>query len=113
MAKSYTGERDNEALAVSQFKDVLGHANMSFNIKSFPSNESGELAFIKCNDQKSAQAYCPQRWKALQAWIQNTIKVSTRFILVLVPTLLATRRSRARFMRSFQDFRAKEKVVAV
>jgi len=52
---------------------------MSFNSKPFPSNESGNDAFIKCIDSKSAQAYCPERWKAMQLWIKNTDKVSMSY----------------------------------
>ena len=75
MAKSYTGE-ETEELAVPAFQQVLRHANMSFNSEPFPSNESDNDAFIKCFDSESAQAYCPERWKAMQLWIQNTVKVS-------------------------------------
>ena len=78
MAKSYTGE-ETDALAVAAFQQVLQHANMSFNSKPFPSNESDNNAFIKCFDPKSAQAYCPERWKALQLWIKNTVKVSMNY----------------------------------
>lgn len=79
VAKSYTGE-ETEELAVPAFQLVLRGANMSFNSKPFPSNESGDNAFIKCNDPKSAQAYCPERWKAMQLWIKNTVKVSYQYI---------------------------------
>ena len=75
MAKSYTGE-ETEELAVPAFQQVLRHPNMSFNSKPFPNNESGNDAFLKCIDSKSAQAYCPERWKAMQLWIENTVKVS-------------------------------------
>ena len=78
MAKSYTGE-ETDALAVTAFQQVLQHANMSFNSKPFPNNESDNNAFIKCFDSKSAQAYCPERWKALQLWIKNTVKVSMNY----------------------------------
>ena len=77
MAKSYTGE-ETEELAVPAFQQVLRHPDMSFN-KPFPNNESGDNAFIKCTDPKSAQAYCPERWKAMQLWIKNTVKVSMRY----------------------------------
>ena len=76
MAKLYTRET-NEAVALNMFRAVLRHANMSFNVKPFPSNESDYNAFIKCHDPKSAQAYCPVRWKAMQAWTKNTVEVST------------------------------------
>ena len=75
IAKQYTGQiLDTDA--VDQFKDALRHPNMSFNIKPFPVNESDNNAFIKCMDDKSAQAHCPERWKAMQVWIANTVKVS-------------------------------------
>lgn len=73
LAKRYTGEEDNNT-AITDFKAVLRHSNMSFNSKPFPANESGNDAHIKCYDDKSAQEYCPERWKALQKWITNTVE---------------------------------------
>ena len=75
MAKQYTEEQD-EVLALNQFQSALRNADKSFNSKPFPSNESGDLAFVKCADPQSAQAYCPERWKAMQLWINNTFEVS-------------------------------------
>ena len=75
VAKRYTGEQDNRT-AITAFKAVLRHSNMSFNNKPFPANESDENAYIKCYDDKSAQGYCPERWKAMQKWIENTVEVS-------------------------------------
>ena len=75
VAKRYTGEKDNRT-AITAFKAVLRHSNMSFNNKPFPANESDENAYIKCYDDKSAQGYCPERWKAMQKWIENTVEVS-------------------------------------
>lgn len=73
VAKRYTGEKDNRT-AITAFKAVLRHSNMSFNNKPFPANESDENAYIKCYDDKSAQGYCPERWKAMQKWIENTVE---------------------------------------
>lgn len=75
VARRYTGQQVNTT-AIRDFTDALRHPNMSFNINPFPNNESDDNAFIKCIDDKSAQAYCPQRWKAMQAWINNVVKVS-------------------------------------
>ena len=75
LAKQYTKEQLT-ANAITEFKAVLTDPNLSFNTKSFPSNESDGNAFIKCHDEKTAQMYCPERWKAMQAWIANTVKVS-------------------------------------
>jgi len=86
VAKSYTGE-ETEVLAVPAFQQVLRHANMSFNSKPFPSNESGNDAFIKCIDSKSAQAYCPERWKAMQLWIKNTDKTMKNDIAPVIKPL--------------------------
>lgn len=47
---------------------------MYFNDQPFPNNETGKEAFVKCNDLKSAEAYCPKRYKAMKAWIENTDK---------------------------------------
>lgn len=74
IAKKYTGQEENTT-AISEFKLTLQHVNMSFNIKGFPGNESDENAFRRCVDDKSAQAYCPERWKAIRAWIANTENV--------------------------------------
>lgn len=71
IAKRYTGEKVNTT-AISNFKLALQHANMSFNIEAFPTNESDEKAFRLCVDDKSARAYCPERWRAMQDWIANT-----------------------------------------
>ena len=49
-----------------------------FNNKSFPSNESENNAFIKCNDDASAKAYCPKRWAAMQTWINNVREASDK-----------------------------------
>ena len=75
IAKKYTNEQVNTT-AIDRFKDVLRRPDMSFNNKSFPSNESDNNAFIKCTDDESAQKFCPQRWKAMQAWIKNSVEVS-------------------------------------
>ena len=74
IAKKYTGQ-EGDTTAISEFKLALQHVNMSFNIKGFPGNESDENAFRLCVDDKSAQAYCPERWKAMRAWIANTENV--------------------------------------
>lgn len=73
IAKKYTNEQVNTT-AIDRFKDVLRRPDMSFNNKSFPSNESDNNAFIKCTDDESAQKFCPQRWKAMQAWIKNSVE---------------------------------------
>ncbi|XP_078384992.1 uncharacterized protein LOC144667449 [Oculina patagonica] len=86
VAKQYTGE-ENEVLAVSQFQTALRQPDMPFNSKPFPSNESGDVAFRKCIDPKSAQAYCPQRWKAMQAWINNTFQTAKNNIEPVIKPL--------------------------
>lgn len=75
IARQYTGQNVDDD-AIRDFKDVLRQANMSFNTEEFPRNESDANAYVKCMDEKSAQAYCPKRWKAMRAWIDNTQKVS-------------------------------------
>ena len=74
IARQYTGQNVDDD-AIRDFKDVL-LVNMSFNIEEFPRNESDTNAYVKCMDDTSAQAYCPKRWKAMRAWIDNTQKVS-------------------------------------
>ena len=85
IARKYTGQEENTT-AISEFKVALQHVNMSFNTKGFPGNESDGNAFRVCVDDKSAQAYCPERWKAMRAWIENTrnvCKSNTCFSLTL------------------------------
>ena len=77
LAKLYTKER-YKTTAINKFKKVLQNPDMWFNSRPFPSNENGNDAFIKCHDATSAQANCPERWKALQKWIKNTNNVSSR-----------------------------------
>jgi len=73
LAKDYTGFKNNVS-AIDEFSIEFQAQDKYFNDKSFPANESGDEAFIKCNDIKSAEAYCPKRYKAMKAWIDNTEK---------------------------------------
>lgn len=81
LAKKYTGIQDEDS-AVRKFKEVLKSRDRFFNDDKFPTNESGEEAFLKCADTQGAQAFCPVRWKALQKWINSTKHVSGNFVLV-------------------------------
>ncbi|KAJ7353997.1 hypothetical protein OS493_030847 [Desmophyllum pertusum] len=74
LAQQYTGLHDNSA--VVKFKQVLKSRDMFFNDDTFPANESGEEAFMKCADTKGARVFCPVRWKALKKWINITKHVS-------------------------------------
>ncbi|XP_067024148.1 uncharacterized protein [Acropora muricata] len=89
IAKKYTGQ-EGDTTAISEFKLALQHVNMSFNIKGFPGNESDENAFRLCVDDKSAQAYCPERWKAMRAWIANTENVMGQNIRPVLDSLFHT-----------------------
>lgn len=71
LAKQYTGIKD-EGRAVVKFREVLKSRDMFFNRDSFPINESGDEAYMKCTDTEGARAFCPMRWKALQKWINYT-----------------------------------------
>ena len=71
LAKQYTGIKD-ESRAVVKFREVLKSRDMFFNRDSFPINESGDEAYMKCTDTEGARAFCPMRWKALQKWINYT-----------------------------------------
>ena len=75
VVRDYTGI-SNDVKARDSFISEIQAANKYFNEKPFPSNESDENAFIKCVDADSAKQYCPERWKAMQAWIKNTDKAS-------------------------------------
>ena len=74
LAQTYTRESDN-ITAVNSFKAVLRDTDMFFNSQPFPASESGNAAFLKCHNTKSAQEHCPERWKAMQEWIKNTVEV--------------------------------------
>ena len=73
LAKDYT-DFNNNISAIDEFTRELQAQDKYFNDKPFPANESGKEAFIKCNDAKSAEAYCPKRYKAMKAWIENNEK---------------------------------------
>ena len=75
VVRDYTGI-SNDVKARDSFISEIQAANKYFNEKPFPSNEFDENAFIKCADADSAKLYCPERWKAMQAWIKNTDKAS-------------------------------------
>ena len=48
---------------------------MYLNDKPFPDNETGKEPFVKCSDDaSSAEAYCPKRYKAMQAWRDKEFK---------------------------------------
>ena len=49
---------------------------MYFNDRPFPDKESGNEAFVKCFDDKSAEEHCPERYKAMKTWVENTEKAS-------------------------------------
>ena len=48
---------------------------MFFNDGPFPVNESGEDAYMKCYDTLGALNHCPERWKALERWVNSTKEV--------------------------------------
>ena len=81
LAQDYTkllnieGSSDN-GTAIQEFIKVMQDQTMYFNDKPFPDNETGKEAFIKCYDNPSAEAYCPKRYKAMQAWIKNSREAS-------------------------------------
>lgn len=75
LAKQYTGIQ-NEDSAVRKFKEVLKSRDNFFNDDTFPVNESGEEAFMKCAKTQGAQAFCPVRSKALKKWINSTEHVA-------------------------------------
>ena len=75
LAQDYTGISNN-ITAINEFKKEMQSQKMYFNDKPFPDNETGKEAFIKCYDNPSAEAYCPKRYKAMQAWIKNSREAS-------------------------------------
>ena len=88
LAKDYTGIKEDTS-AINTFSIEFQAQDMYFNDKPFPGNESGEEAFIKCNDIKSAEAYCPKRYKAMKAWIENNEKARITVIYMICPIILA------------------------
>ncbi|RMX39595.1 hypothetical protein pdam_00004022, partial [Pocillopora damicornis] len=49
-------------------------------LRTFPTSESDEDAFIKCSDSESAEEFCPKRWEAMQKWMENTKDTMTNHI---------------------------------
>lgn len=74
LAQDYTGIKNNVS-AINAFTRQMQDQEMYFNDKPFPDNETSNDAFIKCYDDASAKAYCPKRYKAMQAWIKNSKEV--------------------------------------
>ena len=77
LVRDYTGESDDTKARDSFIREIQAD-DKYFNERSFPSNESDGNAFIKCTDAESAKLYCPQRWKAMQAWIKNINEVKNK-----------------------------------
>ena len=77
LVREYTGKNDDTE-ARKLFLTEIESVGNYFNDKSFPSNESENNAFIKCNDDASAKAYCPKRWAAMQTWIKNVREASDK-----------------------------------
>lgn len=75
LAKEYTGSKKNTT-AIDKFIKEMQAQDMYFNDKPFPLRESGEEAFVNCFDNKSAEDKCPERYKAMKAWLKNTDTVS-------------------------------------
>jgi len=77
LVRDYTGNSD-DVKARDSFISEIQLADKYFNDKPFPSKESDDSAFINCTDADSAKLYCPERWKAMQAWIKNTEEVKQK-----------------------------------
>lgn len=69
IAKNLTGISNNETMAIAEFKTTLTNLSMSFfNKEPIPRNESEGDAFKLCKTIEGAKKYCPNRWKAMEAW---------------------------------------------
>lgn len=69
IAKKITGKQ-NESLAVDEFKRRLEDQSMFFNDEKIPENESNKVAFAKCTSMETAKIYCPKRYKAMLTWFE-------------------------------------------
>jgi len=69
IAKTVTKINDNDTKAVEEFQKILKNISVSFfNTEEIPKNESEGDAFKLCKTIEGAKKYCPNRWKAMEAW---------------------------------------------
>ena len=54
--------------AVKEFRKVLDGPDQWHGKIKFPDNESDTEAHKTCNDARSAEKYCPIRWKSVMKW---------------------------------------------
>ena len=76
-AKETTGKA-NEADAIKTFRELINSQKMFFNHETFPTNESNEIAFEKCSSVAGARLFCPNRWEAMEKWIESATKVISK-----------------------------------
>ena len=83
IAKTVTKINDNDTKAVEEFQKVLKNVSVSFfNTEELPKNESEGDAFKLCKTIESAKKYCPNRWKAMEAWFAFARKVGDCYLLI-------------------------------
>ena len=75
-AKSAT-EIDNKTEAIKEFRKQLDAPSNYFNNASFPANETGEDAHVRCSTIEKAKKNCPKRWSVLEKWFTEARAVST------------------------------------
>ena len=72
VAQAITGER-NDTKAIEKFRSQLQSDKYFYTIE----NESKySEPYMRCYDDETAQEYCPERWKAMQRWLQSAETVS-------------------------------------
>ena len=77
IAKKVTNISNDEAKAITEFKKILSNVSVSFfNKEPIPKNESEGAAFTLCKTVEGAKKYCPNRWKAMEAWFAFARMVS-------------------------------------
>lgn len=70
MGRNITGEDDRDKMIEKFLKKINGPSQFC-NVNSFPSNESDDDAYDRCDSDEGAQKYCPTRWKAKETWFDN------------------------------------------
>ena len=75
IAKARTKEQ-NESKAIKKFRIQLENDKYFYIVENETTNS--EL-YMKCYDKTTAEKYCPQRWKAMNRWLESAKTV--RFIL--------------------------------
>lgn len=67
---------NESAAAIKQFQAQLSSQEFYYKFGNDPHNSSAQ--HLMCTDAETAQKYCPERWKAMNKWLQSARAVSSR-----------------------------------